>query len=238
MTIATQPRTAAAHPTTATSTYHHRLGTSVHLLPQTDQLRALHTVIRDRDARREDFVFYAGRIIRLLTEAALNLLPFEPCDVTTPVGRTYQGLRFAENLVGVPIVRAGESMEAELRAVVPGIRIGKILIQRDRTTKQPRLYYTAFPEDIATRQVLLLDPMLATGGTALAAIEVLRDLGVPEEHIVFVNFITCPEGIDAVGERYPGVRIVTSAIEEGLNENAYMMPGIGDFGDRYFGTDR
>ncbi|MEE1798337.1 MULTISPECIES: uracil phosphoribosyltransferase [unclassified Streptomyces] len=238
MTIATQPRTAAAHPTAATSTYHHHLGTSVHLLPQTDQLRALHTVIRDRDARREDFVFYAGRIIRLLTEAALNLLPFEPYDVTTPVGRTYQGLRFAENLVGVPIVRAGESMEAELRAVVPGIRIGKILIQRDKTTKQPRLYYTAFPEDIATRQVLLLDPMLATGGTALAAIEVLRDLGVPEEHIVFVNFITCPEGIAAVGERYPGVRIVTSAIEEGLNENAYMMPGIGDFGDRYFGTDR
>ncbi|MER7967471.1 uracil phosphoribosyltransferase [Streptomyces sp. NPDC096080] len=246
MTTALRPATTTTAPTAATparqteapSAYQHRLGSGVHLLPQTDQLRALHTVVRDRDARREDFVFYAGRIIRLLTEAALNLLPFEPYEVTTPVGRTYRGLRFADNLVGVPIVRAGESMEAELRAVVPGIRIGKVLIQRDRTTKQPRLYYTAFPEDIASRQVLLLDPMLATGGTALAAIEVLRDLGVPEENIVFVTFITCPEGLAAVGDRYPGVRIVTSAIEEGLNEHAFMMPGIGDFGDRYFGTDR
>ncbi|WP_079104766.1 uracil phosphoribosyltransferase [Streptomyces prasinopilosus] len=238
MTTTVQPGTTSARPAVTTRPYHHRLGTSVHLLPQTDQLRALHTVVRDRDARREDFVFYAGRIIRLLTEAALNLLPFEPYDVTTPIGRTYRGLRFAENLVGVPIVRAGESMEAELRAVVPGIRIGKVLIQRDRTTKRPHLYYTAFPQDMATRQVLLLDPMLATGGTALAAIEVLRDLGVPEENIVFVTFITCPEGLSAVCDRYPGVRIVTSAIEEGLNENAFMMPGIGDFGDRYFGTDR
>ncbi|MFI5792025.1 uracil phosphoribosyltransferase [Streptomyces sp. NPDC051677] len=236
MTTATTTATTTA-PTTAPTlaTY---LDRNVHLLPQTDQLRALHTVVRDRDARRKDFVFHAGRIIRLLTEAALDLLPFEPYDVTTPVGSTYRGLRCTRKLCGVPIIRAGESMEAELRAVVPGIRIGKILIQRDKTTKQPHLYYTALPDDIADRHVLLLDPMLATGGTALAAIEVLRELGVPEEHIVFVNFITVPEGITAVCERYPGVRIVTSAIEERLNENAYMVPGIGDFGDRYFGTDR
>ncbi|SHI26682.1 Uracil phosphoribosyltransferase [Streptomyces sp. 3214.6] len=111
-----------------------------------------------------------------------DLLPFEPYDVTTPVGSTYRGLRFTRKLCGVPIIRAGESMEAELRAVVPGIRIGKILIQRDKTTKQPHLYYTALPDDIADRHVLLLD-------------------------------------------------------KERLNENAYMVPGIGDFGDRYFGTD-
>lgn len=234
-TSATTPTTA---PTTAPTTLQTYLDRNVHLLPQTDQLRALHTAVRDRNADREDFVFYAGRIIRLLTEAALDLLPFEPYDVTTPVGSTYRGLRFARGLVGVPIIRAGESMEAELRAVVPGIRIGKILIQRDPTTKQPHLYYTKLPDDIADRHVLLLDPMLATGGTALAAIEVLLGLGVPEEHIVFVNFITVPEGITAVCERYPGVRIVTSAIEEGLSEHAYMLPGIGDFGDRYFGTDR
>ncbi|WP_405820059.1 uracil phosphoribosyltransferase [Streptomyces sp. NBC_01390] len=234
-TATTTTPTTVTTPTPTLQTY---LDRNVHLLPQTDQLRALHTAVRDRDASREDFVFYAGRIIRLLTEAALNLLPFEPYDVTTPVGSTYRGLRFADNLCGVPIIRAGESMEAELRAVVPGIRIGKVLIQRDTTTKQPHLYYTKLPDDIADRHVLLLDPMLATGGTAIAAIEVLRGLGVPEEHIVFVNFITVAEGITAVCERYPGVRIVTSAIEEGLSEHAYMLPGIGDFGDRYFGTAR
>jgi uracil phosphoribosyltransferase len=213
------------------------LGTNVHLLPQTDQLRALHTVIRDRNARREDFVFHSGRIIRLLIEAGLNLLPFEPHDVRTPVGSEYHGLRLAAKLCGVPVVRAGESMESELRAVCPGIPIGKILIQRDKTTKLPKLYYTKLPRDIAERHVLLLDPMLATGGTALAAVKVLLEHGVAEQNIIFVNFITVAEGITAVCERYPRVRIVTSSIEQRLNENAYMLPGIGDFGDRYFGTD-
>jgi uracil phosphoribosyltransferase len=228
--------TTTAAPSGAPST-DRQLGHQVHLLPQTNQLRALHTIIRDRDASREDFVLYSGRIIRLLVEAALNLLPFEPDDAQTPVGRTYQGLRLARRMCGVSVARAGESMEAGLRAVCPSVRIGKILIQRDKVTKLPHLYYTALPADIADRQVLLLDPMLATGGTAVAAIQVLRERNVPEESIVFVNLICVPEGISAVTERYPGVRMVTSAIDERLNENAYMMPGIGDFGDRFFGTD-
>jgi uracil phosphoribosyltransferase len=210
---------------------------AVHLLPQTKQLRALHTIIRDRHASRENFVLNAGRIIRQLVEAGLELLPFEPYEVQTPVGRTYHGLRTTSQICGVSIARAGESIEVELRAILPAIRIGKILIQRDKLTKLPRLYYSALPADIAHRHVLLLDPMLATGGTALAAIEVLLDKGVSEEHLVFVNLLSAPEGITAVRERYPSVRMVTSSIEEKLNENAYMQPGIGDFGDRYFGTD-
>ncbi|MEU4805170.1 uracil phosphoribosyltransferase [Actinosynnema sp. NPDC023587] len=214
------------------------LGENVRLLPQTNQLRALHTVIRDREASREDFVSYSERIIRLLVEAALDLLPFEPHVVRTPVGADYQGLRFAPKLCGVPIVRAGESMEAGLRAVCPAIRIGKVLIQRDKTTKLPHLYYSALPEDIAQRHVLLLDPMLATGGTALVAVRLLLDRGVPEGNIVFVNLLTVAEGISAVCGAHPAVRIVTSSIEERLDENAYMIPGIGDFGDRYFGTDK
>lgn len=213
------------------------VGNNVHVLPQTDQLRALHTIIRDRNAPRDDFVFYSGRIIRLLIETALNFLPFEKREVETPVSDTYDGLRITSRICGVSIVRAGESMETELRAVCPAIRIGKILIQRDKVTKLPRLYYSALPNDIAQRHVLLLDPMLATGGTALAAIQVLLHANVAEENIVFINLLTAPEGIAAVCRRYPNVRFVTSAIETRLNENAYMMPGIGDFGDRYFGTD-
>ena len=222
-------------PVTAIDAY---LEKNVFLLPQTDQLRAMHTIVRSRECSREDFVFYTERIIRLLVEAGLDLLPFEPHDVVTPVGATYRGLRFAARLVGVPIIRAGESMESGLRAVVRGARIGKILIQRDDVTKLPKLYYSNLPHDIASRHVLLLDPMLATGGTANAAIQVLLDQGVLEENIVFVTFITVAEGIEAVCSRFPRVRIVTSAIEERLNSNAYMVPGIGDFGDRFFGTDR
>jgi uracil phosphoribosyltransferase len=210
---------------------------TLHVLPQTNQLRALHTIIRDRDARRDDFVFHSGRIIRMLIETGLDLLPHEPHAVRTPVGNTYDGLRITPDICGVSIARAGESMEAELRAVCPSVRIGKILIQRDTVTKLPRLYYSALPKDIARRQVLLLDPMLATGGTALAAIQVLLDDGVAEDSIVFVTLLTAPEGLATVQARYPKIRIVTSAVEQGLNVNAFMMPGIGDFGDRYFGTD-
>jgi uracil phosphoribosyltransferase len=229
-------RTAAPSATDAPSIEQY-LGRTVHLLPQTNQLRALHSAIRDRTARREDFVFHSGRIIRLLVEGALDLLPFETWAPETPVGARYDGLRFEPQVCGVSIARAGESMEAGLRAVCRSIRIGKILIQRDKVTKLPHLYYSALPADISRRHVLLLDPMLATGGTALAAIQVLLDHGVAEERIIFVNLITVPEGIAAVSRRRPGVRIMTSAIDERLNQNAYMVPGIGDFGDRYFGTD-
>ncbi|ONI81649.1 uracil phosphoribosyltransferase [Actinosynnema sp. ALI-1.44] len=210
---------------------------SVHLLPQTKQLRALHTIIRNGQASRDDFVRHASRIIRQLIEAGLEQMPFEPHQVRTPIGHVYDGLRITAPLCGVSVARAGDSMEAELRTILPGIRLGKILIQRDKVTKLPRLYYSALPPDVMNRHVLLFDPMLATGGTALAAIGVLLDAGVPEQHIVFINLLSAPEGVAAVRERHPGVRMVTSSIEERLNENAYMLPGIGDFGDRYFGTD-
>lgn len=213
------------------------IGGTVHVLPQTNQLRALHTIMRDRDAARDDFVRHSRRTLRLLVEAAIDLLPHEPRDVTTQVGHTYRGLALTPDICGVSIARAGDSMEAELRDLCPAAPIGKILIQRDKTTKLPRLYYSSLPRDIADRHVLLLDPMLATGGTALAAIGVLLDAGVAEENIVFVSLITVPEGIAALHGRYPRVRLVTSAVDERLNENAYMIPGIGDFGDRFYGTD-
>lgn len=214
------------------ATGHH----NVHPLPQTNQLRAMHTIIRDRRASRADFVFYSRRIIRLLLESALDQLPFDQHEAITPVGETYEGLRLGPQLCAVPVVRAGDSMLDELRQVIPDITVGKLLIQRDKTTKLPHLYYKNFPEDIARRHVLLLEPMLATGGSAKAAIEVLLDAGVQEGNIVFVNFLASPEGIEAVHAAYPLVKIVTSSIEQRLNENAFMIPGIGDFGDRYFGT--
>jgi uracil phosphoribosyltransferase len=212
--------------------------TQLHLLPQTNRLRSLHTVIRDRDAARADFVQTAGQIFRLLLETALDLLPVESREVRTPVGQTYRGLRPAAPVCGVSIARAGESIEAELRAMLPQSRIGKILLQRDKVTKLPRFYYAALPPDIATSHVLLLDPMLATGGTALAAITLLGEHGVADDDIIFVNLLSSPEGIAAVHAKHPRVRIVTSAVEERLNGDAYMVPGIGDFGDRYFGTDQ
>ncbi|MFJ9685112.1 uracil phosphoribosyltransferase [Streptomyces bacillaris] len=206
------------------------------LLPQTSLLRALHTAVRDKNASGRDFEIYSRRIIRLLLEAGLDLLPFEKREVTTPVGETYHGLELPGRVCGVSVVRAGESMEAELREMVPGIRIGKILIQRDKRTKQPELFYKHLPGDIHTGHVLLMEPMLATGGSALAALDVLREAGVRDENVVLINFLASPTGLERFGLAAPDVKVVTSAVEDGMNENAFMVPGIGDFGDRFFGT--
>lgn len=120
-------------------------------------------VIRNKDTERADFIFYSNRIIRLLVEEGLNHLPVIEHGVTTPVGRTYNGLMFQGKICGVSIMRAGEAMEQGLRDCCRSVRIGKILIQRDEETAQPKLFYDKLPEDIADRWVLLLDPMFATG---------------------------------------------------------------------------
>jgi uracil phosphoribosyltransferase len=208
----------------------------VHLLPQTNQLHALHSIIRDKNASQEDFVFYSDQIVRLLLEAGSNLLPFATQKVITPVGETYEGLKLTAKLCAVSIIRAGESMETELRSIYRGIRMGKILIQRDKQTKLPKLFYSNLPDDISERYVLLLEPMLATGGSALTAIQVLLKAGVQEENIIFINLLASPEGLDRVTTTHSKLHIVTSSIEKQLNEHAFMIPGIGDFGDRYFGT--
>ncbi|KAF8590318.1 PRTase-like protein [Ramaria rubella] len=201
-------------------------------LPQTAQLEALYTIIRDKKTSRGDFIFYTDRIIRLLVEEGLNHLPVIPRTVETPTGATYEGVGFEGRICGVSILRAGEAMEAGLREVCRSVRIGKILIQRDEETTQPKLFYSKFPQDIASRYVLLLDPMLATGGSAIKAVEVLLAEGVPEERIIFVNLISAPEGLKNFCTRFPMLRVITGWIDKGLNEKAYIIPGLGDFGER------
>ena len=123
-------------------------------------------MIRDRNTERADFVFYSNRIIRLLVEEGLNHLPVVEQEITTPVGRLYAGVKFQGKICGVSIMRAGEAMEQGLRDCCRSVRIGKILIQRDEETTNPRLFYEKLPSDIADRWVLLLDPMFATGENA------------------------------------------------------------------------
>ncbi|EPQ59755.1 PRTase-like protein [Gloeophyllum trabeum ATCC 11539] len=207
---------------------------SVFTLPQTAQLEALFTIIRDKDTPRGEFLFYSDRIIRLLVEEGLNHLPVIPKTVQTPTGATYEGVGFEGKICGVSILRAGEAMEAGLREVCRSVRIGKILIQRDEETTQPKLFYSKFPQDIASRYVLLLDPMLATGGSAIKAVEVLKEHGVPEERIIFINLISAPEGLRNFCSKFPQTRVITGWIDKGLNEKAYIIPGLGDFGERRY----
>ncbi|KAI9596342.1 uracil phosphoribosyltransferase-domain-containing protein [Syncephalis fuscata] len=200
-----------------------QLPKQVLLLEQTKQLHALMTIIRDRTTSR--------------VEEGLNHLPVIEKSVTTPTGQTFDGIDFQGRICGVSIMRAGESMEQGLRDCCRSVRIGKILIQRDEETHQPKLYYVKFPQDIASRYCLLLDPMLATGGSASKAIEVLLEHGVAEERILFLNLITCPEGIEQLVSKFPLIKIVTAEVDSGLDANKYISPGLGDFGCRYFGTN-
>ncbi|KAF9258047.1 PRTase-like protein [Marasmius fiardii PR-910] len=205
---------------------------SVFTLPRTAQLEALFTIIRDKATSRGDFIFYSDRIIRLLVEEGLNHLPVVKKSIVTPTGSTYEGVGFEGKICGVSILRAGEAMEAGLREVCRSVRIGKILIQRDEETALPKLFYSKFPPDIAHRYVLLLDPMLATGGSAMKAIQVLKEHQVPEERIIFINLISSPEGLKTFCGTHPKVKVITGWIDQGLNERAFIIPGLGDFGER------
>lgn len=209
---------------------------NLYILPQTNGLRGMHSAMRDRMASQDVFVFNARRVTRLLMEFALDFLPYEKIDVKTPSGGIYKGHRIATPICGVSILRAGDSMEIELREIAPQVPLGKMLIQRDPITKLPKFFFAKLPEDIATRQVLLLDPMLATGGTAVEAINQLIEHGAKPENILFVTILSVADGLDNVQTAHPKVRILTSSVEEHLNEHAFMLPGIGDFGDRFFGT--
>lgn len=207
---------------------------NVYLLPQTNQLLGLYTIIRDKNTTRSDFVFYSDRIIRLLVEEGLNHLPVQGRVVETETGQKFEGVSFLGQICGVSIVRAGESMEQGLRECCRSVRIGKILIQRDEETAQPKLFYEKLPADIADRYVFLLDPMLATGGSAIMATDVLIKRGVKPERIYFLNLICNKEGVDKYHAAHPDVKIVTGAVDKGLDSDKYLVPGLGDFGDRYY----
>jgi len=209
----------------------------IHLLKPTNQILGLHTIIRDKTCSRADFIFYTDRLIRLVIEEALNLLPCIEKTVITSTGSEYKGVEWTGEITGVSIMRSGESMETALRDVCKDVRIGKILIQRNEEDATPTLIYHKLPEDIANRYVLLLDPMLATGGSAVCAVKLLvEQYKVPENHIIFCSILAAPEGIVNLTNKYPRVKIITTQIDTKLNENKYIVPGLGDFGDRYFGN--
>ncbi|KAL2505240.1 Uridine kinase-like protein 5 [Abeliophyllum distichum] len=208
---------------------------NVFVIYSTFQIRGMHTLVRDAKTTKHDFVFYADRLIRLVVEHGLGHLPFTEKQIITPTGSVYTGVVFCRRLCGVSVIRSGESMENALRACCKGIKIGKILIHKEGKDGR-QLIYEKLPSDIASRHVLLLDPVLASGHSAVEAISVLLSKGVVESNIIFLNLIAAPEGIHAVCKKFPRLKIVTSEIDVSLNKDLRVIPGMGEFGDRYFGT--
>jgi len=184
---------------------------------------------------------YGDRLMRILAEEGLARVPdVNDISVETPCG-TFTGLSSTDprRLCAVSIIRSGDTLLEAVRALCSGIAVGKILIQRDEThpEKLPKLYYSKLPADISSRNVILVDPMLATGGSAKCAVSVLKQAGVPAKNILFLNVVSCPEGIRSLLKEHPEIRIVTCSVDPNLNDNKYIAPGLGDFGDRYYSTE-
>ncbi|XP_059172268.1 uridine-cytidine kinase-like 1 isoform X2 [Physella acuta] len=211
---------------------------TLHILEKTPQVNGLHSFIRDKTTSRDEFIFYSKRLMRLLFEFALSMLPFREVLLDTPQGIPYKGRRLAvEKIAGVSILRAGETMEQALCEVCKDVSIGKILIQTNLDTGEPELHYTRLPRDIKDHHIFLLDATVATGAAAMMAIRVLLDHDVPEEKIFLCSLLMAESGIHTVAYAFPKVNIVTTAVDKEMNEDFHILPGIGNFGDRYFGTD-
>ncbi|KAM8713844.1 hypothetical protein ACLKA7_014070 [Drosophila subpalustris] len=211
---------------------------SLHLLHPTPQIKGLHTFIRCKNTSRDEFIFYSKRLIRLVIEYALSLFPFKATCVETPQGVLYEGKRMeSRKICGVSILRAGETMEQAVCDVCKDIRIGKILIQTNLKTGEPELYYLRLPKDIKDYKVILMDATVATGAAAMMAIRVLLDHDVPEQNIILASLLMAEIGVHSIAYAFPKVKIVTSALDPEINSKFYVIPGIGNFGDRYFGTE-
>ncbi len=189
--------------------------------------------LRHRDTGPEAFRRLARRISMLLAVEALRDLQTQPVTVPTPVSDA-RGCRVSTAVVVVPVLRAGLGMLDAVLHLLPAARVGHIGLQRDEVTALPSQYYSKLPTDLGHSLVLVVDPMLATGGSAIAALHLLRDAGARDVRLVCI--VAAPEGVRAVERAFPEVRIFTPAIDQGLNERMYIVPGLGDFGDRLYGT--
>ena len=191
-------------------------------------------ILRSKDTSVKEFRELVGEIAGLMCYEATRNLPLVDVDVETPITTAKCRMLAGKKLAIVPVLRAGLGMVDNMVALIPSAKIGHIGLYRDPETHKPVEYYCKLPEDIESRQVYVVDPMLATGGSAVAAINFLKARGCRK--IIMMNIIGCPEGVKAVQAAHPDVEIYLAAMDEKLNDHAYIVPGLGDAGDRIFGT--
>lgn len=193
------------------------------------------SLLRDKATGTNEFRKLVEEIAMLEGYEALSDLPTELVEVTTPIETCLTPMIAGRKLAIVPILRAGLGMVDNMISLIPSAKVGHIGLFRDPETHEPVKYYCKMPPDISERQVFIVDPMLATGGSAIAAIDILKnEYGC--KFITLMDIIAAPEGIKAVSEAHPDIDIIVTAVDEKLNENAYIVPGLGDCGDRIFGT--
>ena len=192
------------------------------------------SILRDINTGSKQFRELVGEIGMLMGYEVMRDLPMEDVEIDTPITRATVKMIAGTKLALVPILRAGLGMLDGVLSLVPSAKIGHIGLYRDHETLEPMEYFCKLPEDIAHRQVILLDPMLATGGSACAAVDFIKARGC--NNIKFVSILAAPEGVERLAKTHPDVQIYTGCVDEKLNEKGYIVPGLGDAGDRLFGT--
>ena len=193
------------------------------------------SILRDKNTGVKEFREIVGEIAALMCYEATRNLPTEEVEIETPIATAKVKVLAGKKLAIVPILRAGLGMVDSMISLIPSAKIGHMGLFRDPETHLPVEYYCKMPPDISERQVFVVDPMLATGGSAVAAIDILKKkYGC--KSIVLMDILAAPEGIQAVTEAHPDVDIFVTAVDEKLNDHKYIIPGLGDAGDRIFGT--
>jgi uracil phosphoribosyltransferase len=192
------------------------------------------SILRDRETSTRDFKQLVGEIATLMAYEATKDLATEPVEIDTPLERMTGRQVSGKKLTLVPILRAGLGMVDGIAQLIPSARVGHIGLYRDHDTLKPVDYYFKIPADEVARDFYLLDPMLATGGSAVAAVSALKEAGA--RRIRFLSIVAAPEGVERMLAAHPDVPIFTAALDRQLNELGYILPGLGDAGDRLFGT--
>ena len=191
-------------------------------------------LMRDKDCSVKDFRDFVREIASLMTFEATRDLPLKKVEIETPMAKAEFNVLEGEDVAIVPILRAGLGMVDGMLDLIPNAKVGHIGLYRDPVTHEPHEYYCKLPNDIEKRRIFVVDPMLATGGSAVDAITQIKARG--GENIAFMCLIAAPEGIEFLQTHHPDVDIYIAAKDEYLNENKYIVPGLGDAGDRIFGT--
>ena len=192
------------------------------------------TIMRDKETGSKDFRQLLTEITMLMGYEVTRDLQLSDVEIETPVVKTTQKMISGKKLGIVPILRAGLGMVDGILQMIPSARIGHIGIFRDEETLQPVEYFAKFPEELDQRDIFIVDPMLATGGSAIAAINSIKQRGA--KNIKLVCLVGAPEGVKAINEAHPDVTVYLASLDEKLNEKGYIVPGLGDAGDRIFGT--
>ena len=192
------------------------------------------TFLRDKNTGSKEFRALVSEIAMLMCYEATRDLPLQDVEIETPMGKATTKVIAGRKLAFVPILRAGLGMVDGVLALVPAAKVGHIVLYRDHQPLMPVEYYNKLPQDISERDVIVLDPMLATGGSAIDAISIIKRSN--PKSIKFMCIIAAPEGIEALTKAHPDVQVYCAAVDQKLNEIGYIVPGLGDAGDRIFGT--